>query len=149
MFFFHSPPTPLLQCVMLALATEYPQSNSQKYTVVAPEMPYPSEFFALASFGKWHTFSKMVIKILDRLGPKKIIIVSSAPQIRYPDCYGIDMARMGAFIAFQAAISLLIDPKDWLKEFDSKQTLINLNESINPLPISDFLDKRKPNWRNK
>jgi amidophosphoribosyltransferase len=44
---------------------------------------------------------------LDRLGPKKIIIVSSAPQIRYPDCYGIDMAKLGDFIAFQAAVSLL------------------------------------------
>jgi amidophosphoribosyltransferase len=45
--------------------------------------------------------------MLDRLGPKKILIVSSAPQIRYPDCYGIDMARLGDFIAFQAAIALL------------------------------------------
>ena len=44
---------------------------------------------------------------MDRLGPKKIVIVSSAPQIRYPDCYGIDMARLGDFIAFQAAIELL------------------------------------------
>ncbi len=53
------------------------------------------------------TLKKSIIKILDRLGPKKIIIVSSAPQIRYPDCYGIDMAIMGDFIAFQAAISLI------------------------------------------
>jgi amidophosphoribosyltransferase len=44
--------------------------------------------------------------MLDRLGPKRIIIVSSAPQIRYPDCYGIDMAKLGDFIAFQAAIAL-------------------------------------------
>jgi amidophosphoribosyltransferase len=44
--------------------------------------------------------------MLDRLGPKKIVIVSSAPQIRYPDCYGIDMAKLGDFIAFQAAIAL-------------------------------------------
>jgi amidophosphoribosyltransferase len=44
--------------------------------------------------------------MLDRLGPKKIIIVSSAPQIRYPDCYGIDMAKMGDFVAFNAAIDL-------------------------------------------
>src|SRR5690606_11238005 len=43
----------------------------------------------------------------DRLKPKKIVIVSSAPQIRYPDCYGIDMSRMGEFVAFEAAISLL------------------------------------------
>jgi len=49
------------------------------------------------------------LKILDRLGPKKIIVVSSAPQIRFPDCYGIDMSRMGEFVAFEAAISLLKD----------------------------------------
>jgi amidophosphoribosyltransferase len=55
------------------------------------------------------TLKKSIIKILDRLHPKKIIIVSSAPQIRYPDCYGIDMARMGDFIAFRAALELLKD----------------------------------------
>jgi len=53
------------------------------------------------------TLRESIIKMLDRLGPKKIIIVSSAPQIRYPDCYGIDMSRMGDFIAFQAAVALL------------------------------------------
>ena len=53
------------------------------------------------------TLKQSIIKILDRLGPKKIVIVSSAPQIRYPDCYGIDMAKMGDFIAFQAAIELI------------------------------------------
>ncbi|MGC4058146.1 MAG: hypothetical protein QM743_08510 [Chitinophagaceae bacterium] len=55
------------------------------------------------------TLRQSIIKMLDRLGPKKIIIVSSAPQIRYPDCYGIDMSKMGDFIAFQAAIGLLKD----------------------------------------
>jgi amidophosphoribosyltransferase len=53
------------------------------------------------------TLRQSILRILDRLGPKKIIVVSSAPQIRYPDCYGIDMAKMGDFIAFEAAISLL------------------------------------------
>ena len=53
------------------------------------------------------TLKQSIIRILDRLGPKKIVVVSSAPQIRYPDCYGIDMSRMGNFIAFQAAVSLL------------------------------------------
>jgi amidophosphoribosyltransferase len=53
------------------------------------------------------TLKQSILKILDRLGPKKIIVVSSAPQIRYPDCYGIDMSRMGEFIAFEATISLL------------------------------------------
>ncbi|QMU66317.1 MAG: amidophosphoribosyltransferase [Flavobacteriaceae bacterium] len=53
------------------------------------------------------TLKKSIIKILDRLNPKKIIIVSSAPQIRYPDCYGIDMAKINDFIAFKAALELL------------------------------------------
>jgi len=53
------------------------------------------------------TLKQSILRILDRLGPKKIIVVSSAPQIRYPDCYGIDMAILGDFIAFQAAIMLL------------------------------------------
>jgi len=55
------------------------------------------------------TLKKSIIKILDRLNPKKIIVVSSAPQIRYPDCYGIDMARIDEFIAFKATLELLKD----------------------------------------
>jgi len=55
------------------------------------------------------TLKQSILRILDRLGPKKIIVVSSAPQIRYPDCYGIDMAILGDFVAFQAAIELLKD----------------------------------------
>ena len=55
------------------------------------------------------TLKMSILKMLDRLKPKKIVVVSSAPQIRYPDCYGIDMAKLGDFIAFQAAISLLTD----------------------------------------
>ena len=55
------------------------------------------------------TLKKSILRILDRLSPKKIVIVSSAPQIRYPDCYGIDMAKLGDFIAFKAAIELLKD----------------------------------------
>ena len=53
------------------------------------------------------TLRQSILRILDRLKPRKIIIVSSAPQIRYPDCYGIDMAKLGDFIAFQAAIKLI------------------------------------------
>jgi len=53
------------------------------------------------------TLKRSIIRIFDRLGPKKIVIVSSAPQIRFPDCYGIDMARMGDLIAFKAAVALL------------------------------------------
>ena len=55
------------------------------------------------------TLKKSILKILDRLNPKRIVVASSAPQIRYPDCYGIDMAKMGDFIAFQAAVSLLVE----------------------------------------
>ena len=53
------------------------------------------------------TLKQSIIRMLDRLNPKKIVIVSSSPQVRYPDCYGIDMSRMSEFIAFRAAISLL------------------------------------------
>jgi len=63
------------------------------------------------------TLKQSIIKILDRLGPKKIVIVSSSPQIRYPDCYGIDMSRMSEFIAFKAAIELLKET--------GKQNIIN------------------------
>lgn len=55
------------------------------------------------------TLKQSIIKILDRLEPRRIVVVSSSPQIRYPDCYGIDMAKLGDFIAFQAAIQLLKD----------------------------------------
>lgn len=53
------------------------------------------------------TLKQSILKILDRLKPKKIVVISSAPQIRYPDCYGIDMAILNKFIAFEAAIALL------------------------------------------
>ncbi len=53
------------------------------------------------------TMRESILKILDRLGPKRIVLASSAPQIRYPDCYGIDIAKLGDFVAFQAAIELL------------------------------------------
>ncbi|HYD84571.1 MAG TPA: amidophosphoribosyltransferase, partial [Opitutus sp.] len=53
------------------------------------------------------TLRKSILRMLARLNPKKIVIVSTAPQIRYPDCYGIDMSEIGKFIAFEAAIELL------------------------------------------
>ena len=55
------------------------------------------------------TLKESIIRMLSRLGPKKVIVVSSAPQIRYPDCYGIDMSKLGDFIAFKAAVALLKD----------------------------------------
>jgi len=60
------------------------------------------------------TLEKSILKMLDRLHPKKVVVVSSAPQIRFPDCYGIDMSRMGDFVAFRAMIALL---KDHGKEY--------------------------------
>jgi amidophosphoribosyltransferase len=57
------------------------------------------------------TLKYSIIRILDRLHPKKIVVVSSAPQIRYPDCYGIDMTRLGKFVAFNAAVALLKENK--------------------------------------
>ncbi|MEI6312982.1 MAG: amidophosphoribosyltransferase [Bacteroidota bacterium] len=59
------------------------------------------------------TLKKSILSILSRLDPKKIIIVSSAPQIRYPDCYGIDMSKMSDFIAFKAAIALHKERNTW------------------------------------
>ena len=55
------------------------------------------------------TLKESIVRMLSRLEPKKIIVVSSAPQIRYPDCYGIDMSKLGDFIAFRAAIELAKD----------------------------------------
>jgi amidophosphoribosyltransferase len=80
------------------------------------------------------TLKQSIFRILDRLKPKRIIIASSAPQIRFPDCYGIDMAKMGDFIAFQAAIALLKDTKQEhiLKEVyeDCKKQLLLPKEEI-------------------
>lgn len=72
------------------------------------------------------TLKQSILKILDRLGPKKIIVVSSAPQIRYPDCYGIDMSRMGEFVAFEAAISML---RETGKENVIEEVYLNCIES--------------------
>jgi len=55
------------------------------------------------------TLRRSILRILARLDPRKVVIVSTAPQIRYPDCYGIDMSELGKFIAFEAAISLLLE----------------------------------------
>jgi amidophosphoribosyltransferase len=53
------------------------------------------------------TLKMSIIKMMDRLNPKRIVVVSSAPQIRYPDCYGIDMAKLEGLVAFRAALELL------------------------------------------
>ena len=82
---------------------------------------YPTDNLVIIddSIVRGTTLKKSILNILDRLNPKKIIVVSSAPQIRYLDCYGIDMAKMGDFIAFQAAIALL---KDQGKEYIIEET---------------------------
>jgi amidophosphoribosyltransferase len=82
------------------------------------------------------TLRQSIIRILDRLGPKKIVVVSSAPQIRYPDCYGIDMSKMGDFIAFQAAVSLL---KEAGKESVLTETYNNCKSQEN-LPKEDMVN---------
>ena len=93
------------------------------------------------------TLKNSIIKILDRLGPKKIVIVSSAPQIRYPDCYGIDMAKINDFVAFRAAIALLEERN--MEEIIEKvyhqckeQLLLPTHQMINPVKdiYSSFTD---------
>ncbi len=84
------------------------------------------------------TLKQSILKIIDRLGPKKIVVVSSAPQIRYPDCYGIDMAKLGDFIAFQAAVQLLKDnfKEDLLDELYEKakaQEGLPKEKIVNPI----------------
>lgn len=69
------------------------------------------------------TLEKSILKLLDKLEPKKIVIVSSAPQIRYPDCYGIDMSKMKEFVAFRAALALL-------KETGQENILNEVHEQI-------------------
>ena len=114
------------------------------------------------------TLKQSILRILDRLEPKKIIVVSSAPQIRYPDCYGIDMAKMGDFIAFEATIELLkennmthiIDevytkckeqeslPKEQIKNyvqeiytpFTNDEISVKISELLTPATISTKVD---------
>jgi amidophosphoribosyltransferase len=78
------------------------------------------------------TLKESIVRMLSRLQPKKIIVVSSAPQIRYPDCYGIDMSKMGDFIAFRAAIALL-------QERGMEQVIEDAKERIKELELSNQL----------
>lgn len=82
------------------------------------------------------TMRESILRILDRAGPKKIVVVSSAPQIRYPDCYGIDMARLGKFIAFEAAVELL---KEAGKEDLLQKVYREAKEQLE-LPMSDMVN---------
>jgi len=77
------------------------------------------------------TLKKSIIRILDKLDPKKIVVVSSSPQLRYPDCYGIDMAKLGDFIAFKAAIQLLKDTgRDSLIQKVYKDSISELSKPV-------------------
>ena len=86
------------------------------------------------------TLQKSILKILDRLGPKKIVVVSSAPQIRYPDCYGIDMARLEDLIAFRAMLELL---KKHNKTEQLETVYENAKSTINH-NVSDIQNHVKP-----
>ena len=79
------------------------------------------------------TLKESIIRMLSRLNPKKIIVVSSAPQIRYPDCYGIDMSKLGDFIAFKAAVALLHDT-------NQEHILTEVHEKIKVLDAAGQLD---------
>jgi amidophosphoribosyltransferase len=85
------------------------------------------------------TLKKSILKMLDRLKPKKIVVVSSAPQVRYPDCYGIDMANLNSLIAFKATLALLKDKKKYaiVKEIYNK-----CKEQIN-LPDKEIVNHVK------
>jgi amidophosphoribosyltransferase len=99
------------------------------------------------------TLKESIIRMLSRLSPKKIIVVSSAPQIRYPDCYGIDMSKMGDFIAFKATIALLKergmeqvmdDVYQKIKALEAKNELHTVNvvrELYDPFTTEEISDK--------
>ncbi|NCP21969.1 MAG: amidophosphoribosyltransferase [Flavobacteriales bacterium CG_4_9_14_0_2_um_filter_35_242] len=97
------------------------------------------------------TLKKSIIKILDRLHPKKIVVVSSAPQIRYPDCYGIDMARLEDFIAFKAALELLKDTNQYhivetvYQNCKTKNTPLNTENFVKAIynPFTDVQISKK------
>lgn len=79
------------------------------------------------------TLKESIIRMLSRLEPKKIIVISSAPQIRYPDCYGIDMSKLGEFIAFKAAMALI-------KEREMEHLLQDLVKKCNELKRNNMLN---------
>nr|WKN38517.1 amidophosphoribosyltransferase [Tunicatimonas sp. TK19036] len=81
------------------------------------------------------TLEKSILRMLDRLNPKKIVIVSSAPQIRFPDCYGIDMSKMNEFVAFRAVLRLL-----------KESGLDNLIDEVYDLCVAEGLTKGSPNF---
>lgn len=95
------------------------------------------------------TLRDSIIEILSRLKPKKIVVISSAPQIRYPDCYGIDMSKMGEFVAFQALISLIKEEgkEEMLTKAYNEAVELMKQEEPHPVnvvkPLYDQYDYRK------
>lgn len=86
------------------------------------------------------TLKQSILRILDRLDPKKIVVVSSAPQIRYPDCYGIDMAKLGDFIAFEAAIALLHE-RDMIYVIDTVYKKCKEQENLPKEQIKNYVQE--------
>lgn len=86
------------------------------------------------------TLEESILQMLDKLQPKKIVIVSSAPQIRYPDCYGIDMSKMGEFVAFRAMLELLKERNIALEEIAAKEVLSE-RENIAQRLYAQFSDE--------
>ena len=102
------------------------------------------------------TLERSILHMLARLEPKRIIIVSSAPQIRYPDCYGIDMSKMGEFVAFRALIALLkeiIVSTSWKKPtnvaFLQRQTTLSLKRTMCKLYTTCTPMKKSALWSLK
>lgn len=98
------------------------------------------------------TLRQSIIGILDRLHPRKIVIVSSSPQVRYPDCYGIDMSRMSEFIAFKAAVALLHDRQMESVLTEAYRKAKEQHEAFAPTPgaaLPQHLGQPYPNtWGN-
>ncbi|GAA4034841.1 amidophosphoribosyltransferase [Flavobacterium cheonhonense] len=84
------------------------------------------------------TLKKSILRMMDRLNPKRIVVVSSAPQIRYPDCYGIDMAKLEGLIAFQAAIELLKERKQY-HIVDDVYKKCKAQEKLNDTEVVNFV----------
>jgi len=88
------------------------------------------------------TLEKSILKMLDRLDPKKIVIVSSAPQIRYPDCYGIDMSKIKEFVAFRAMLALIKENfKENLLEEAYHKALANINNQDQVNCVKELYDQ--------
>ena len=84
------------------------------------------------------TLKKSILKMLDRLSPKKIVVVSSAPQIRYPDCYGIDMANLEGLVAFRAALALLKD-QNKMNLIEEVYTKCKAQENLSDHEVKNFV----------